>query len=445
MIESVLMKRFLIKTFGCQMNKDDSERIAGLLSGAGYQPAAGEAEADVIVFNTCCVRRHADDRLYGQAASLKQLKAARPDLVIAVGGCLAQMDKDKVNERLRHVDVVFGTHNLSRLPLLIAEATSGGRPVCEVSEGTDDFAADLPAVRRHSWHAWLPITVGCDNFCTYCIVPYVRGPERSRPPERLVDECVGLAADGVEEVTLLGQNVNSYGRDLYGEPRFAQLLQTVASVPGIKRIRFTTSHPKDLTGEIIDAVAVHENVCPHFHLPLQSGSDRILKKMCRQYTAEDYLGILAGIRKKVDQAAVSTDIMVAFPGETEADFKDTLDVVEAAGFDQAFTFIYSPRPGTAAAVFKDQVPPEVASERFARLVEAQNRNSLQSNRRLLGDIVPVFIEGHSKKSRYRLAARTPANKLVHLKGDDDLIGRTLNVQIKEAFSWFLIGTAKEAV
>jgi len=437
------MKKFTIKTFGCQMNKDDSERISGLLSGAGYAPSDGDGDADVIIFNTCCVRQNADDRLYGQAAALKQLKAARPDVLIAIGGCLAQTDGETVLKRLPHVDLVFGTHNVARLPELIAAAASQKHSVLEILEGSDSFTSDLPAVRKHPWHAWLPITVGCDNFCTYCIVPYARGREKSRPIEKLIAHCRELAEEGVKEVTLLGQNVNSYGRDLYGGPRFAELLAAVSAVEGLDRIRFTTSHPKDLTEQVIDIVAGSANVCPHFHLPLQSGSDRVLERMRRQYTAEGYLEIVDSIRGKVADAAITTDIMVGFPGETEEDFQATLDVVRAARFDQAFTFIYSHRPGTAASKYRCQVTAAAAGERFERLIEEQNRNSLVNNQRLVGANMPVFVEGRSKKDNYRLAGRTPSNKLVHLKGGDELIGHTLDVWMREAFTWFLIGETAE--
>lgn len=439
------MKKFLIKTFGCQMNKDDSERIAGLLVGAGYRQADSDDDADVFIFNTCCVRENADDRLYGQAAALKQLKADRPDLVIAIGGCLAQMDGEAVQRKLPHVDLVFGTHNVDRLPHLIDRVAAEKRSVCEILDASESFTSDLPAERQHDWHAWLPITVGCDNYCTYCIVPYVRGREKSRPLERLIDNCRELVEDGVKEITLLGQNVNSYGRDLYGAPRFAELLKSVSAVGGLERVRFTTSHPKDLTADVIDAVAAGGNVCPHFHLPLQSGSDKVLARMRRRYTSGDYLGIVGEIRSKVADVAITTDIMVGFPGETEEDFQATLDVVRAARFDQAFTFIYSPRPGTVAAKYEDMVAETVTGERFARLIEEQNSRSLENNRRLVGSNLPVFLERRSKKDNYRLAGRTPSNKLVHIKGEDDLIGRTLDVEIKEAFSWFLIGEAGETV
>jgi tRNA-2-methylthio-N6-dimethylallyladenosine synthase len=437
------MKRFFIKTFGCQMNKDDSERIAGLLVSAGYEAAPGPSGADLVVFNTCCVRKNADNRLYGQVAALKPLKDERPELIIAVGGCLAQLDGERLQEKSPHVDVVFGTHNLARLPQLLAAAQTGFK-TCEILTGSADFNGDLPAARKSKWHAWLPITVGCDNFCSYCIVPHVRGREKSRELSALVSAASALVADGVSEITLLGQNVNSYGRDLYGAPKFAELLKKMSTVEGLARVRFTTSHPKDLTDQVIDLVGHEENLCPHFHLPLQAGSDRILELMGRQYDSRRYLDRVERIRSRVPGVSITTDIIVGFPSETESDFDRTLEVMVSAEFDQAFTFIYSPRPGTKAADDSRQIPQEIKSARFARLIDVQNRLSLKKNRSLLGQTFPAFVEGLSKKDNYRLAARTAANKLVHLDGPDELIGHTLNVDITEAFSWFLLGEAAGA-
>jgi tRNA-2-methylthio-N6-dimethylallyladenosine synthase len=437
------MNRFFIKTFGCQMNKDDSERIAGLLVAGGYQPAAGPAEADLVIFNTCCIRKNADNRLYGQVAALKALKAQKPELIIAVGGCLAQLDGELIQEKSPHVDVVFGTHNVADLPQLVASARAGQK-ACEIVTESVEFTGDLPAVRKTKWHAWLPITVGCDNFCSYCIVPHVRGREKSRDLSALLDAARELVADGVSEITLLGQNVNSYGRDLYGAPKFADLLKSVSAVEGLSRVRFTTSHPKDLTDGVIELVAERDNLCPHFHLPLQAGSDRILTLMKRQYDSGLYLALVDKIRRRVPDVSITTDIIVGFPSETEDDFDRTLEVMEAAEFDQAFTFIYSPRPGTPAAADERQIPHDVKSARFARLAEVQNRLSLTKNRALLGKRFPAFIEGLSKKDHHRLAARTAANKLVHLDGPDELIGSSLDVDITEAFSWFLLGKAAGA-
>ena len=433
------MKKFLIRTFGCQMNKDDSQRIAGLLINEGYLPACDEEEADVIIFNTCCVRKNADDRLYGQVGALKPVKRERPDLLIAVGGCLAQMEGTDLQKKMPHVDVVFGTHNVAQLPALLEKVIASRVSACQVDETSRGFTSDLPAARQDRWRAWLPITVGCDNHCTYCIVPRVRGPEKSRPREHLVQDCRDLVKDGVKEVTLLGQNVNSYGRDLYGSPKFAELLKEIATLSGLERIRFVTSHPKDLYNEIIETVASEPNVCPHFHLPLQSGSDRILKAMNRKYSSDHYLSLIEAIRQKVDDVSITTDIMVGFPGETEEDFIDTLRVVKASSFDNAFTFIYSKRPGTAAAELAKSVPPEVIKDRFSRLINVQNENSFNNNKRMVGKRISVYIDGLSKKSTYRLAGRTNANKLVHMDGEDSLIGQYLSVEIEKAYSWFMVG------
>ncbi len=433
------MNTFIIKTFGCQMNKDDTERIAGVMTASGYSSASETDEADIIIFNTCCVRKTADDRAYGQIAALKQEKEARGALKIAVGGCLAQKDAEDIINEFPHVDVVFGTHNVAHLPSLLLEAERTKKPVCEILDGTVEFAAELPAKRLHDWHAWLPITVGCDNFCSYCIVPHVRGREKSRTPERLLADARSLVEEGVREITLLGQNVNSYGRDLFGQPAFADLLRRLADIPGLERIRFTTSHPKDLTRETVEIMAARENLCPHLHLPLQAGSDRILGKMRRRYTAAHYLSLIRLARENIPDVAITTDIMVGFPGETKADFERTLAVVEEARFDQAYTFIYSPRPGTAAEKYADPVERAEKQRWFARLVESQNSISLAHHQELVGRDFAVFVEGRSKKGAHRLAARTGSNKLIHFNGPDSLIGQELPVRVTEAFSWFLIG------
>lgn len=420
------------------MNKHDSERLAGLLVGLGYEPAEKLAEANLVIFNTCCVRKHADDRLYGNVAALKQWKASRSDTILAVGGCLAQKYGEKLLLELPHVDIVFGAHNQAKLPDFL-QAARRKLKVCDVSSDGNDFLADIPAVRERSHHAWIPITVGCDNFCSYCIVPYVRGRERSRKKEDILAELRLLAADGVVEVTLLGQNVNSYGRDLYGKPIFAELLADAAEIGGLKRIRFTTSHPKDLSRQTIDVVAASNNICSHIHLPVQAGSNRILKAMWRGYTREEYLELVKEIYKKIPSVSITSDIMVGFPGETEEDFENTLDLVRRVEFDQAFTFIYSARPGTEAAKLPNQIPYEIKSARFKRLVELQNSIGLNKNRSLVGKDISVFVEGYSRKGRYNLAARTDGHKLVHFQGSENLINSFAGVRIVDAYSWFLIG------
>jgi tRNA-2-methylthio-N6-dimethylallyladenosine synthase len=441
------MDTYEIRTFGCQMNKHDSERIAGLLIAAGLTAAEEGDIADVVVFNTCCVREKADERLYGQVSSLKAAKTAGLGTVIAVGGCIGQRDGAALLRHLPHVDVVFGTHNIGRLPQLLTAAADSREAIVEVlAAGEGDFTSDLPTLREHPWHAWVPIAVGCDNFCTYCIVPYVRGREQSRAFEDVVAECERLAAEGVVEVTLLGQNVNSYGRDLYGAPRFADLLRAVAA-SGIQRVRFTTSHPKDLSDETIAAMAETPQVCRHLHLPVQSGSDRVLNAMNRHYTAESYLHLVDRLYAAMPNLSLTTDLIVGFPGEEEQDFADTMRVVEAARYDQAFTFIYSRREGTPAATMPDQVPHDAVQERFDRLVAAIQSSALAKNLPLIGTVQRVLVEGASKRDPRMLLGRTGGNKVVHAPcppelSPADLAGRFVDVEVQEAQTWFLLGVLR---
>jgi tRNA-2-methylthio-N6-dimethylallyladenosine synthase len=409
-------RRFHIRTFGCQMNEHDSERIAGLLAAEGMEPTDDVADADVVVLNTCCIRENADNKLYGHLGHLKTLKEQRPELQIAVAGCLAQKDRDLVRERAPHVDVVFGTHNLAHAPDLLSRARFDG-PIVEILEEHEAYPSALPARREHAHAAWVTIQIGCDNSCAFCIVPAVRGKEVSRRMGDIVHEVEELAADGVSEITLLGQNVNSYGRDLGAgqfRPRFADLLRAIDAVDGIARVRFTSPHPKDLRPETIAAMAECASVCEHLHLPLQAGSDRTLARMHRGYTAARYLERLAAARAEVDDLAVTTDIIVGFPGETEDDFRRTLDVVDAAQYDAAYTFVFSPRPGTEAAEMTDSfVPIEVAQDRMARLTDVVERHALEKHRARVGRTESVVIEGPSKKDPSVLSGRTRQNKLVH--------------------------------
>ncbi len=435
---------FVVRTFGCQMNKHDSERVAGLLSATGMRPVADTSEADVVVFVTCCVREHAEERLRGQVASLKSAKANRPGgQTIAVGGCIGQRDGALLLKRSPHVDVVFGTHNLSHLPSLIESARAGQRQVAEILDATEDFTSDLPAVREHTWHAWVPVMVGCDNFCSYCVVPYVRGRERSRRFEDIVAECKRLTADGVLEVTLLGQNVNSYGRDIYGKPRFAEVLNAVAHT-GIARIRFTTSHPKDLSDATIAAMTGLPQVARALHLPVQSGSDRVLEAMNRGYTSASYLETVQRLYDAMPDLALSTDIIVGFPGESEDDFCDTLEMVRLARYDQAFTFIYSPREGTAAADMDARIPKEAVQDRFDRLVEAIRCSALEKNRALVGTVQRVLFTGVSKRDPSMLTGRTEGNKVVHVAlpenhRAEEYAGQFADVVVDKARTWFLAG------
>ena len=458
------VRRYVVRTFGCQMNEHDSERIAGLLEADGLVRASGVDDADVVVLNTCCIRENADNKLYGNLGHLKTWKAERPGRQIVVSGCLAQKDRDVVQARAAHVDVVMGTHNVHRAAELLHTARVDG-PITEILDAAvlDDhamFPSALPAVRETSYRAWVTIQVGCDNRCAFCIVPAVRGEEISRPLTQIVEEVRALAAAGVTEVTLLGQNVNSYGRDLQlaarreGDrdarlrPLFADLLRAVGAVEGIRRVRFTSPHPKDMRQETFAAMADTPAVCEQLHYPLQSGSDRVLAAMHRGYDASRYLERLGQARRIVPDLAVSTDIIVGFPGETEADFAATLAVAAEARFDDAFTFIFSPRPGTEAATMTDRfVDPAVAGERFDRLRVVIERSSLAANRSRVGRIEEVLVEGPSKKDPAVLAARTRQHRLVHFAPDATIgalrAGAYARVEITGAAPHHLTGRVVE--
>ena len=422
--------RYVVRTYGCQMNEHDSERIAGLLDAEGYVEVDDESDADVVVLNTCCIRENADNKLYGNLGHLKPWKEERDGRQIVVAGCLSQKDRGAIQQRAPYVDVVLGTHNVHRTAELMTHARTRG-PITEIlDEAVVDehalFPSALPVRREVLWAAWVTIQIGCDNNCAFCIVPSVRGAEISRPFDDVVAEVERFAADGVSEVTLLGQNVNSYGRDLQlaarrdGDtdarirPLFADLLSAVGRVDGIRRVRFTSPHPKDMRPETFAAMADTPSVCEHLHYPLQAGSDRVLAAMHRGYTAERYLQRLAEARARIDDLAVSTDIIVGFPGETDDDFERTLDVTAAAEFDYAYTFIFSPRPGTEAADMGDMaVDPDVCRDRFARLRQVVERSALAHNRAREGRVEEVVVEGPSKKDPSVLSGRTRQNRLVH--------------------------------
>ena len=458
-------RQYFLRTFGCQMNEHDSERIAGLLEADGMLRADSPEDADVVVLNTCCIRENADNKLYGHLGQLKQLKDAKPDMQIAVAGCLAQKDRDRIRSKAKHVDVVFGTHNVHRAAELLSHARSFG-PVVEIleeatMEDNEAFPSALPTRRESDWAAWVTIQIGCDNSCAFCIVPSVRGPEMSRPPEDIRAEVASLARQGVSEITLLGQNVNSYGRDLQlqrrklGEsvrvkPLFADLLREVAAVDGIKRVRFTSPHPKDMRPETFEAMAEVDEICNHLHFPLQSGSDRVLAAMHRGYTAERYLERLAQARSMIDDLAVTTDIIVGFPGETEEDFEQTLKVAAEAEFDSAFTFVFSPREGTEAAGMTDDfVAPEVVGERYERLRVVVERSARARHEGRIGKVEEVVIEGVSKRDASVLSSRTLHNKLVHLPGaglDGSLRpGIYAKALVTEASAHYLRGELVEVV
>ena len=434
-------QKYLIRTFGCQMNEHDSERIGGLLMADGMTPTEDPGDARVIVLNTCAIRENADNKLYGNLGHLKPLKERNPHLRIVVSGCLAQKDQGLIQQRAPWVDVVVGTHSLPHLLDLLKLAETDG-PQMDIREYTEVFPNAFAPAREDPFRAWVSISPGCDNACTFCIVPLVRGPQRSRSIGDILSEVQGLVRDGVVEVTLLGQNVNTFGRDLTvrgsaRKPLFARLLREVNQVDGLRRIRFTSPHPHDFTPDVIDAMAESAKVCEHIHFPLQSGSDRVLKAMQRSYRRERYLDWLTRIREAIPAVAVSTDIIVGFPGETEIDFADTLDVVDRARFDSAYTFQYSPRPGTRAATMPDQVPKEVVQERFDRLVELQESITSAKNREQVGRTFEVLVEGASKKGP-STQGRTRTNRIVHLH-DAVASGTFAHARVTEAAAHHLVG------
>ena len=437
------MKKFFLKTMGCQMNDHDSEVIRGLLLSLGYAETEEVEEADLILYNTCCVRENPERKVYGHMAGYKRLKEAKPHLLIGICGCMTQQKEERQNilRELPHVDLIFGTHNIHRLPELLARA-EGGERVVEVwdeapyEEEGQDFRENLPVERSHRLKAFVNIIYGCTNFCTYCIVPYVRGKEHSRLPESILTEVEGLVEAGYKEVTLLGQNVNAYGKDLSIDTSFSQLLTELNAIEGLARIRFTTSHPRDLGPDLIDALAGLDKVCEPLHLPVQAGSSRVLRRMNRGYTREQYLDLVQKVRQAVPEIALTTDIIVGFPGETEGDFQETLSLVEEVRFDSAFTFIYSPREGTPAARFADQVPEEVKKERIYRLIELQNKISAEHIQGLVGTKQEVLVEGTDGQG---LVGRTRTNRQVHFAGSQELMGELVTVEITEAGTWTLRG------
>ena len=420
-------RTYQVRTYGCQMNVHDSERLAGLLEAAGYRRAADGADADVVVFNTCAVRENADNKLYGNLSHLAPRKQAEPDMQIAVGGCLAQKDREHLLRKAPWVDVVFGTHNIGSLPALLDRARHNRVAQVEIAEALREFPSNLPTARESAYAAWVSISVGCNNTCTFCIVPALRGKEVDRRPADILAEVESLVAQGVLEVTLLGQNVNAYGVS-FADPdtprdrgAFAALLRACGRIDGLERVRFTSPHPAEFTDDVIEAMAETPNVCPALHMPLQSGSDRVLKAMRRSYRAERYLGIIDRVRAAMPDAAITTDIIVGFPGETEEDFAATLDVVRAARFSAAFTFQYSKRPGTPAAELDGQLPKTVVQERYERLLEVQEQISLESNAALVGSTVELLVatgEGRKDASTARMSGRARDGRLVHFTPGD---------------------------
>ncbi len=434
-------KKYMLITYGCQMNVHDSEHIAGLLESMGFQPTADEESADVILFNTCAIRENAEDKVFGELGRLKRLKAEKPELIIGLCGCMSQEEAvvAKVLKSYHHIDLIFGTHNIHRLPVLLRDAILSKEMVIEVWSKEGDIIENLPLKREGGIKAWVNIMYGCDKFCTYCIVPFTRGKERSRRPEDVLAEVRDLARQGYKEVTLLGQNVNSYGKDFIDRDyRLADLLTDISKID-IPRVRFTTSHPWDFDDRLIEALAQGGNLVEHIHLPVQSGNSDVLKLMGRKYTREEYLRLVEKIRKAIPDVSLTTDIIVGFPNETEEQFLDTLSLVEEVQFDSAFTFIYSPREGTPAAKMEDSVPLEVKKERLQRLNALQNEISRRKNEALRGSVVEVLVEGESKNNPDVLSGRTRTNKLVNFKGSKECIGQLVHVKITEPQTWTLNG------
>ena len=411
-------RTYEVKTYGCQMNVHDSERLSGLLEDAGYARVPAGEQADVVVFNTCAVRENADNKLYGNLGHLAPVKAEHPGMQIAVGGCLAQKDRDTITRKAPYVDVVFGTHNIGSLPVLLERARVQQEAQVEILESLDVFPSTLPTKRESAYAAWVSVSVGCNNTCTFCIVPALRGKEKDRRPGEILAEIEALVAEGVSEITLLGQNVNAYGVEFGDRQAFSKLLRACGEIEGLERVRFTSPHPAEFTDDVIDAMAETPNVCPTLHMPLQSGSDRVLRAMRRSYRAERYLGIIERVRAAIPHAAITTDLIVGFPGETEEDFQATLDVVAASRFASAFTFQYSKRPGTPAADLPGQVPKAVVSERYQRLIELQERISLEENTAVIGQSVELLVatgEGRKDAATARMSGRARDGRLVHFE------------------------------
>ena len=444
-----MTRTYLVETYGCQMNVHDSERIAGLLDEAGYLPVATGEQADIVVFNTCAVRENADNKLYGNLSFLAPIKKANPAMQIAVGGCLAQKDQSLILKKAPYVDVVFGTHNVGSLPVLLERARIEEESQIEILEALEHFPSTLPARRFSAFTSWVSISVGCNNTCTFCIVPTLRGVEKDRPAADVLKEMRALVDQGVIEITLLGQNVNAFGVEFGDRGAFAKLLREAGKIDGLERVRFMSPHPRDFTDDVIEAMAETPNVMPHLHMPLQSGSDAILQTMRRSYRTDKYLGILDRVRQAMPQAMITTDIIVGFPGETEADFQGTLDIATQARFAAAYTYKYSIRPGTPAGEMPNQVAEDVVGERYTRLHEHQQKISLSVNQEAVGKIHRVMvseIEGRRDEAQSRMTGRTEDFRLVHFSSQTDARpGDFVDVEISEASAHYLIGDAVSVI
>jgi len=444
-----MSRTYLVETYGCQMNVHDSERIAGLLDEAGYLPVATGEQADIVVFNTCAVRENADNKLYGNLSFLAPIKKANPAMQIAVGGCLAQKDQSLILKKAPYVDVVFGTHNVGSLPVLLERARVEEESQIEILEALEHFPSTLPARRFSAFTSWVSVSVGCNNTCTFCIVPTLRGVEKDRPASDVLKEMRALVEQGVIEITLLGQNVNAYGVEFGDRGAFAKLLREAGKIDGLERVRFMSPHPRDFTDDVIEAMAETPNVMPHLHMPLQSGSDAILQTMRRSYRTDKYLGILDRVRQAMPQAMITTDIIVGFPGETEADFQGTLDIATQARFAAAYTYKYSIRPGTPAGEMPNQVAEDVVGERYTRLHEHQQKISLSVNQEAVGKFHRVMvseIEGRRDEAQSRMTGRSEDFRLVHFSSQTDARpGDFVDVEIREASAHYLIGDAVSVI
>lgn len=433
--------KYYIETWGCQMNEEDSEKISGMLKLKNYEYVNTREDADLIVFNTCCVRENAEQKVFGHLGILKNLKEKKKDLIIAVCGCMTQQKgmAEEISKKFSFVDIIIGTHNAYKFSEYLTRVLGGERPIVDVWDKEKDIVEDIPVDRLSDIKAFVTIMYGCNNFCTYCIVPYVRGRERSRTPEDIEREIKSLVSKGYKEITLLGQNVNSYGKGLEPKIDFAGLLRRLDKIEGLERVRFMTSHPKDLSDEVIEAIAECDKLCEHIHLPVQSGSSTILKKMNRHYTREQYLELVERIKKRIPNVSLSTDIIIGFPGETEEDFNETLDLVKKVQYDSAFTFLYSRRKGTPANEYEDQISEKVKHDRFDRLVTTLNEISEKKNKAYQDKVVEVLVEGFSKNDETKLMGRTRTSKLVNFTGNKNNIGKLVNVKITEAKSFSLLG------
>ncbi|MGU8239499.1 tRNA (N6-isopentenyl adenosine(37)-C2)-methylthiotransferase MiaB [Clostridium perfringens] len=438
-------KLFCISTYGCQMNEEDSEKLSGMLKSQGYERTDNKEDASIIIFNTCCVRENAENKVFGNLGQLKQLKKKNPNLVIAICGCMMQQVgmADKVLKTFPYVDIIFGTHNAHKFPEYLHRVLQEGVQVKEILNKEEGIVEGLPIDRKSDVKAFVTIMYGCNNFCTYCIVPYVRGRERSRKSEDIIKEIEELVSQGYKEITLLGQNVNSYGKGLEEDIDFAGLLRKVNEVKGLERVRFMTSHPKDLSDDVIMAIKECDKLCEQVHLPVQSGSSRILKEMNRHYDREYYLDLVKKIKSEIPDVTLTTDIIIGFPGETEEDFLDTLSLCEEVGYDSAFTFIYSRRNHTPADKMENQIPDDIKHDRFNRLVEAINKKVVIKNKEYEGKVVEVLVEGPSKNDETKLTGRTRNGKLVNFAGDEKLVGELVNLKIVRAQPFSLIGEIVE--